>query len=112
MDLRVLNLAASLALAVGWTTTVSSSAAPEDAMPSATASAVGRWLYDAQGNVIGSVRGLADGGRTVIIMVGSYFRPGSHVARLPACTLSVIDGKVTVRTGTAELLRAHPRSQG
>ena len=80
--------------------------------PAVAASAAGRWLYDAQGNTIGSVRGLADGGRTAVIMVGSYFRPGSYEARVPASALSVVDGKVTLRTETIQALNAGPRSRG
>ena len=87
-------------------------AAIEAAAPFVATNAVGRWLHDLQGNTIGSVRGLADGGRTAIIMVGSYFRPGSYEARVPASALSVVDGKVTLQTETMQALAARSRARG
>lgn len=78
--------------------------------PYAVASSpVGRWLYDLQGNKIGSVRRLSGDGRTAEIMVGSYFQAGSHAATVPATALSVVDGNVTLRTGVAEALNTVPR---
>ena len=77
----------------------------------ATEAAVGRWLHDLQGNTIGSVRALTDGDRFVVIMIGSYFRPGSYEAVVPACEITVAaDGKVTLRRETVEALNAS-RSQ-
>ncbi len=110
MNTRLLSLAAALALSVS-SGAVNSAAMAQAASSSVAASAVGRWLYDAQGNNIGSVRGLADGGRTAVIMVGSYFRPGSYEARVPASALSVADGKVTLQTETMQALNARPRSR-
>jgi hypothetical protein len=81
------------------------------AVPSATARAVGHWLYDLHGNIIGSVRGLADDGRTAVIMLGSYFQPGSHQMTVPIRALSLVDGKVTLQTETAEALST-PTPQG
>ncbi len=58
---------------------------------------VGRWLYDPQGNTIGSVRALTDRGRTAVVMLGSYFQPGSHEIRVPACEITVAaGGRVTL----------------
>jgi hypothetical protein len=71
---------------------------------SVAASAVGHWLYGPQGNIIGSVRSLAADGRTVAIMVGAYFQTGSHEARIPTTALSMVNGKVTLRTETANAL--------
>ena len=64
-------------------------------------SAAGRWLHDEQGNVIGSVRSFADGGQTAILMIGSYFEQGSHLAVAPASSLYVAAGQVRLRTSTA-----------
>ena len=67
---------------------------------------VGKWLHDTQGTTIGSVRRLTDGGRTAMIIVGSYFQPGSHEERVPARMLSMVDGKVTLQTGTMQALNS------
>ena len=122
MNTRFRGLVAALALSVSsgavsggaMAQTVADPAASEVAIPSVAASAVGRWLYDPEGNSIGSVRGLADGGRTAVVMVGSYFRPGSYEARVPASALSVVDGKVTLQTEMLQALnaRSHSRSRG
>ena len=87
------------------------SAAVAQALPGAASSgcateaAVGRWLLDSQGAKIGSIRALTDGGRTVVIMVGSYFQPGSHEAVVPACAITVAaDGRVMLRREAIEAL--------
>jgi hypothetical protein len=71
---------------------------------SVTSRDVGHWLYDAQGNKVGSIRSLSADGRTASIMVGSYGQPGSHEARLLASTLSMVNGRPTLRAGTVEAL--------
>lgn len=76
---------------------------------SVSASAVGRWIYDSQGNIVGSVRNLTKDGRTAVIMVGSYFEPGSHEARVSTNELSIVNGRVILRTGTAEALNVADR---
>ena len=119
MNTRLLGLAAALALSAGGAV-LSSGALAQEALartpaetvaPGVAASAVGHWLYDAQGNSIGSIRGLADGGRTALIMVGSYFRPGSYEAQVPASALSLVDGKVMLQTEMFQALngRSHPQ---
>ena len=105
------TLAAALVLSVSGGA-MAQSAADQIVSPSVAASAVGHWLYDPQGNTVGSVRGLVDGGRTAVIMVGSYFRPGSYEARVPASALSVVDGKVTLQTKTLQALNARSRARG
>lgn len=70
---------------------------------------VGRWRHGRHGDVIGSVRGLADGGRTAVIMAGAYVQPGSHEAQAPARALSVVDGKITLRAGSLDALNARSR---
>ena len=103
MTIRILSLAAVLALSVG-----SGAMAQSSPVNQVATHAVGRWLYDPQGDTIGSVRSLADGGSTAVIMVGSYFRPGSHEARVPARMLSLVDGKVTLQAETVQALNATP----
>lgn len=88
--------------------TPTSAAPPRCANPTA---AVGRWLHDPQGNTIGSVRALADGGRSAVIMIGSYFEPESHEAVVPACEISLADGKVTLRREITEALNAPSRQR-
>ena len=113
MKTTLLAAAAALSLAAATAQAASGSGDPFPfRAPGIAASTIGHWLYDAQGNTIGSVRGVTDGGRTAVIMVGSYFRPGSYEARVPASALSVVDGKVTLRTETIQALNAGPRSRG
>ncbi len=109
MTTRILSLAAALALSLNFGAMAQSNPADRTATPSVAANAVGRWLYDPQGDTIGSVRGLADGGSTAVLMIGSYFRPGSHEARVPARMLSIVDGKVTLQSETVEALNATSR---
>ncbi len=107
MNARLFSVAAALALSVSGAVMAQATAcvaAEQAAAPSAAASAVGQWLHDLQGNTIGSVRGLADGGRTAVIMVGSYFTPGSREATVPARAISIVNGKVTLQTETVEAL--------
>lgn len=112
MNARILSLAASLAFTLGGAALAQPAAAP-DAGQAATysiaSSAVGRWLYDLKGNKIGSVRSLADGGQTAVVMVGSYFQPGGHEARIPASALSVANGKVQLQAGTVQALNIATR---
>ncbi len=103
--MRTFLFGATLSLALAASAgAIAQTAAIPGADPSVAASTVGRWLHDSQGNIIGSVRSLTDGGRTAVVMVGSYFRPGSHEARMPAANLSVVDGKVTLLSESAAAL--------
>lgn len=108
MNIRLLSLAASLAFSISGAAMAQAPVSPVSPYTVAS-SAVGRWLYDLQGNKIGSVRRLSSDGRTVEIMVGSYFQSGSHAATVPAAALSIVDGNVTLRTGTAEALNTVSR---
>ena len=108
MNTRILSLAASLAWSVGGAAMAQVPGGP--VAPYAVASsAVGRWIYDLQGHKFGSVRRLSADGRTALIMVGSYFQSGSHEATVPATALSVVNGNVTLRTGTADALSTASR---
>ncbi len=112
MDTRILSLAASLAFTLGGAALAQPAASPaadQAGIYSVATSAVGRWLYDLKGNRIGSVRKLEDGGRTAVIMVGSYFQPGSHEARVPAAALSMVDGKAVLGGDTVEALNTVSR---
>ncbi len=109
---RILTLAASLAFSFGGAAVAQTAVYPatdQAAVYSTASSSVGRWLYDLQGNKIGSVRSLADNGRTAVIMVGSYFQEGSHEARIPVSALSVVNGKTTLHSETVEALNVPHR---
>lgn len=103
MNTRILSLAALMALSAGGAALAQASAGPGVTHPAAS-SAVGHWLYDLQGNKVGSVRNLTGDGHTAVIMVGSYFQPGSHQATVPTSALSVVNGKVTLRNETVQAL--------
>lgn len=112
MNTRILSLAASLVMSISGTAlaqTTYNSTTNHAQIYSVAASAVGRWVYDLQGNIIGSVRSLTDDGRTAIIMVGSYFQQGSHEARVPSENLSIVNGKVTLQAGTVQALNTVSR---
>ena len=112
MNIRMLNLAASLAFTFGGAALGQPAAGPatgQAPLYSAASSAAGRWLYDLKGQRIGSVRKFEDGGRTAVIMVGSYFEIGSHEARVPASEVSVVDGKPVLRSGTVQALNTVSR---
>jgi hypothetical protein len=96
-----------VAMTVALGLVASSAAMAQNVDPAAVA---GRWLYDASGHTIGSVIGAQDGGSTAKIMVGTYFRPGSHVASVPAAALYLSDGKVTVQTQTVQALNLQVRN--
>ena len=112
MNTRILSLAASLAFTLGGAALAqpaASRATSQAAVYSAASSVVGRWLYDLKGNRIGSVRSLADGGRTAVIMVGSYFQDGSHEARVPASALSTLNGKAVLHDDAVQSLNLASR---
>jgi len=112
MNTSLVSFMAALALSIGsgaMAQNATHSADSQAGAPFAAATAVGRWLYDPRGNVIGSVRALADDGRIAVIMVGSYFEPGSHQARVPARALSLVDGKITLQAETVEALNVRLR---
>ncbi len=112
MNTRILSLAASLAMSISGSAmaqTAYNSTTNHAPVYSVASSAVGRWLYDLQGNTIGSVRSLTDDGRTAVIMVGSYFQQGSHEARVPSENLFIVNGKVTLQAGTVQALNTVTR---
>ena len=107
MNTRMLSLAASIAFTLGGAALAQPAASPaagQAALYSLAASAGGRGAYGQKGDRIGSVRKLEDGGRTAVIMVGSYFQPGSHEARVPASALSVVNGKTVLGGDTVQAL--------
>ena len=104
MNIRPLSLAAALALSFGVAGLAQAADPAQTAAAPAAAGAVGQWLRDPQGRIIGSVRSLSPDGQTANIMVGTYFQEGSHLATVPADALSVADGRVTLRADTAVAL--------
>ncbi len=104
------RLTAALALSPGAASLAQAADPAQAAVPPAAASAVGHWLRDPQGHIIGSVRRLWPDGQTAEIMAGAYFQIGSHPAAIPADALSVMNGRVTLRTDTAMALNA-PRQR-
>ena len=103
MSTHPLSLAA-LALFLGAAGLAQAADPAQAASAPTAASAVGHWLRDPQGRIVGSVRSLSPDGRTAQIMVGTYFQDGSHLATIPADALSVANGTVTLRTDTAMAL--------
>ncbi len=111
MNTRILGLAALLAFSAGSGAMAQAAADPAATQAAAlpvAAGAVGHWLRDPQGHIIGSVRSLTDGGRTAVIMVGSYFQAGSHEARISSSALSMLNGNVTLRPETVQALNTTP----
>ncbi len=106
MNIRNLALAASLALSFGGAALADTPVAPasEPAAASVASNAVGHWIYDSRGNIIGSVRSLTNDGQTAVIMVGSYFQPGSHLDTVHASSLVNVNGKVMLRNETVQAL--------
>jgi len=71
-------------------------------------SVVGRWLYDANGDLIGSVYAVTDGGATTIIQYGSYLTPGRKLVAIPSAEVTIVGGRAVLRTLTADSLRGRP----
>ena len=113
MNTRLFSLAVALALTIGGGAISGEAMGQTAASSPFAASAVGSWLYNAQGNKIGSVRRLTDGGQTVVVMIGFYFSiDGIYQARVPASALSMVNGKATLQPATVQALNAAPRSRG
>jgi hypothetical protein len=112
MNTRLLGCAAVLALSISHGVIAQAAIPTADQAQTATSSVganpVGHWLYDPAGHLIGSVRNLTDGGRTVVIMVGSYFQPGNHEAQVPARALSIVNGRAMLQTETVKALNTPP----
>ncbi len=110
MNTRFAVLAAALALSSTGAAMAQPAAGPAYVAASpVTESAVGKWIRDPQGNIVGSVRSLRSDGGTAEIMVGSYFQNGSHVAMVPLSALSVVDGRVVLRPDSLVALNAPRR---
>ena len=89
--------AAALAIALLGTT---APAFAQSGAPSAARSAVGGWLYDVNGTLLGSVYALQDDGHTAIVQIGSYRSPGRHLVAIPSSDI-VISGGHAVLTGSS-----------
>ena len=75
----------------------------------AAASAVGDWLHDTRGDIIGSVKAVTDGGRTAVIALGIYFRDHVRLVRVPAEAISIEGGRAVLRP---EVLQAVGKPPG
>lgn len=75
----------------------------------AAASAVGRWLHDDRGEIIGSVKAVTDGGRTAVIALGIYFRDHVRIVEVPAGAITVVGGRAVLRP---EALQAASKPPG
>jgi hypothetical protein len=110
MRIHILGIAVALGVSSGGMAIAQTATAPgamSSVDSSAAEQAVGRWVYDAEGKAIGSVR--ANDGRTATIMMGSYFQPGSHEVSVPSQTLSIANGKVTIDPQIARALSLESR---
>ena len=106
MNTCTVSLLAALAISGSSGAMAQSAADPPQSLATVAADSVGRWLYNSQGRIIGSVRSLSADGQTAVIMVGAYFQDGSHLATVPGSALFIINSKVTLRNDTAEALNA------
>ena len=118
MNTRVLSLGASLLVPLGGVlaggTAMAQAATGNTVMAqlatrAADTDMVGRWVHDPRGNAIGSVRSLAEDGRIAVLMIGSYFQPGSHETRVPVSALSETSRGIVLREGTVEALNTRGR---
>jgi hypothetical protein len=102
----ILSAVTALALLAGSTGFVSPAHAEQASQ--SLEPGVGNWLYDANGQLIGSVYAVADSGRTVVIQIGSYLTPGRHLVSVPAADVAVSNGRTTLQTLTAQELEHLP----
>jgi hypothetical protein len=76
--------------------------APAVAQSQIGSSAVGMWLYDAQGSVVGSVYAVDPDKQIATIMLGTYFQPGSRRVTIAVDRLYMSNGRVNIPPGYAE----------
>src|SRR5271165_5956700 len=96
---------AATALALG----LLGAAAPalaQSATPSPARSALGDWLYDSNGGLIGSVYSLTDNGRTAVIQLGTFQSPGRRLVAVPATDITIVGGHA-VLTGMSAADPSH-----
>lgn len=74
----------------------------------AAASAVGDWLHDDRGEIIGSVKAVTDGGRTAVIALGIYFRDRVRLVEVPAEAISIEGGRAVLRPETLQAVSKSP----
>ncbi len=100
-----MNMLCALSLAIALALTAAGcSVTANPPINTVGADAVGRWLCDPDGAVIGSVRSLSTDGRTANVMIGSYFEPGSHEVQVPIGSLSVAGDKAVLQQETLQAL--------
>ncbi|HME20906.1 MAG TPA: hypothetical protein VKI44_06020 [Acetobacteraceae bacterium] len=91
---------AATALALG----LLGAAAPalaQSTTPSPARSALGDWLYDSNGGLIGSVYSLTDNGRTAVLQLGSYRTPGRRLVAVPATDITIVGGHAVLTGASA-----------
>ncbi len=69
--------------------------------PSPARSALGDWLYDSNGSMIGSVYSLTDNGRTAVLQLGTYLTPGRHLVAVPATDITIVGGHAVLTGASA-----------
>jgi hypothetical protein len=97
-----------LALAVaafGVATTLSTLPAFAQSAAPDLQSAVGDWLYDSHGNLVGAVDAIV--GQTALIRYGSNMTWGQPIVSVPASEISVVGNHAVLRTFTAAELALH-----
>lgn len=108
MNKRLLSLTSAAVLPLASVPTLAQQL-PVVTPPIASAAALaGRWLHDNRGGIIGSVKSVSSDGRTATIVLGVYKFDNVRIIEVPASTLSVVDGRITLRGGTAEALNVSP----
>ena len=106
MNKRLLSLAGAAILALAASPS-SAQRLPAAAPPVASAAALaGNWLHDDRGRIIGSVKSVSPDGRMATIVFGVYTFDNVRVTEVPAGTLSVVDGLVTLRHDVVEAANA------
>ena len=103
----ILSAVTALTILAGTSAGLPRAAFAQQASPSIE-SAVGNWLYDVNGELVGSVYAVADSGRTVVLQVGSYLTPGRHLVSVPVADVTIMNGRATLQILTAQELEHLP----
>ena len=106
MNTRLLSIAGAAVLTLAAAPTLAQQFPTVAPTGTSTAGLAGRWLHDDQNRIIGNVKSVSPNGRMATIMLGIYLLDNVRVMEVPVSALSVLDGKVTLRRDTAEVLNA------
>ena len=96
-----------LSAAIGLVTLLGAAPLLAQPAPSSLQSALGDWLYDSHGHLVGSVDAIADGGKTVLIRYGANMAWGHPLVAIPAAEVTVVGDHAELRTLTADALAAY-----